>query len=179
MKRSSSGFLLLIFFIVGMNLVIKFPSSCPTLPDCSDFMYIELRVDSKSAYVYEICHHNIDSVLKMVEGTPNPYLISLLKRADLKSGDSIIIHNKTHVGIPVVKIGSMSGFYRITLGIPLSLNRDDEEAFSALPGIGLITGRAIVKERLRRGGFKSIDEIKYVRGISDGIYKKIAPFLKL
>ena len=73
----------------------------------------------------------------------------------------------------------MSAFYRLTLGIPISLNRESEEGLTAIPGIGPRFARAIVIERSKRGGFKDMDEILSIDGISHGLYRKIRPLITL
>lgn len=68
---------------------------------------------------------------------------------------------------------------KLTLGIPLSLNRETEEGLTALPGIGPRTAEILVMERRKRGGFKSMDEIKSIKGIGNGIFQKVRLFLTL
>ena len=73
----------------------------------------------------------------------------------------------------------MSAFYKLTLGIPISLDRESEDGLTAIPGIGPRLARTIVLERERRGGFKRLDEMVSVNGIGDKLYKKIRPYLTL
>ena len=75
--------------------------------------------------------------------------------------------------------GEMPAFYRITLGMPVSLNRETREGLTAIPGIGPGLARAIVRERKERGGFKSIDDILSIQGIGPSLYGKISPYLVL
>lgn len=101
-----------------------------------------------------------------------------LKNHDLfRSGCCVVVENKD--GRLSLKIGEMSAFYRMTLGIPLSLNRENLEGLAALPGIGPVTARSIVRERTRRGGFKKLEEILSVPGIGSATYRKIRPYLAL
>ena len=48
---------------------------------------------------------------------------------------------------------------------PLHLNTATVEQLDALPGVGPATAQAIVTERDRRGGFRSVDDLLDVRGI--------------
>lgn len=73
----------------------------------------------------------------------------------------------------------MNGFYKLTLGIPLSINRESAVGLTALPGIGPGLARAIVEERTRRGGFRDLDELTSVRGISKAIILKMRPYVRL
>ncbi len=68
---------------------------------------------------------------------------------------------------------------KLTLRMPLSLNRESEQGLSAIPGIGFGLAGSIVEERERRGGFKTVEEITAVRGIGPALYRKIKPHLTL
>jgi competence protein ComEA len=48
---------------------------------------------------------------------------------------------------------------------PLDLNTATLEQLDALPGVGPTTAQAIIDERERRGGFRSVDDLLDVRGI--------------
>jgi len=48
---------------------------------------------------------------------------------------------------------------------PLDLNTATLEQLDALPGIGPATAKAILDERQKRGGFRSVDDLLDVRGI--------------
>lgn len=84
------------------------------------------------------------------------------------SGERVSVHK-----------GRMSAFHRLTLGIPLSLNRETPQGLTALPGVGPKIAEAIVRERGRRGGFRQVREILSVPGIGPKLYGKIRPHLVL
>lgn len=48
---------------------------------------------------------------------------------------------------------------------PLDLNTATLEQLDTLPGVGPATAKAIIDERERRGGFRSVDDLLDVRGI--------------
>jgi competence protein ComEA len=75
--------------------------------------------------------------------------------------------------------GEMNGFFKMTLGIPLSINRESEAGLTALPNIGPGLARAMIEERTRRGGFKSLEDLITVPGIGPRRFLKIKPFIKL
>jgi competence protein ComEA len=50
---------------------------------------------------------------------------------------------------------------------PISLNTATQEQLESLPGIGPTLAEAIITERDRRGGFRSVNELRDVRGIGD------------
>jgi len=79
----------------------------------------------------------------------------------------------------LVRLEEMSAHHKISLSIPLSLNRESREGLTAVPGIGFNLAGAIVRERESRGGFKTLDEITSVPGIGKTMYEKIKPYLVL
>ena len=80
-------------------------------------------------------------------------------------------------GFVMAKVSEMSAFYKTTLGMPIYLNSVSEMGLTALPGIGLALAKAIVEERIKRGGFKSLDELLSINGIGEKLYRKITPYL--
>jgi competence protein ComEA len=62
-------------------------------------------------------------------------------------------------------------------GGKLNLNTATQAQLEALPGIGPTYAQAIIAERERRGGFKSVNELRSVRGIGDKRFAEIAPLV--
>lgn len=67
---------------------------------------------------------------------------------------------------------------RVWLG-KLNINTASEADFAILPGVGNVTAHRIVKLREDSSGFKSIAEIKRVKGINEDLFQKIEPSLTL
>lgn len=76
-------------------------------------------------------------------------------------------------------LSEMSAFYKITLGIPISLNKESETGLTALPGIGPGLAKAIVRERTERGGFQRLRDVLSVKGIGPKLYERIRPYVVL
>jgi comEA protein len=53
----------------------------------------------------------------------------------------------------------------------LDLNKATEEELKVLPGVGIKTARAIVDHRKAIGGYKSLEQLKRVRGVGDKLYE--------
>jgi competence protein ComEA len=64
-----------------------------------------------------------------------------------------------------------------TAGGKLNLNTATQAQLEDLPGIGPTYAQAIVAERQRRGGFKSVNELRSVRGIGDKRFAELAPLV--
>ena len=52
----------------------------------------------------------------------------------------------------------------------IDINKAIEEQLVALPGIGIKTARAIVAYREAIGGYKSLEQLRLVRGVGDKVY---------
>ena len=89
------------------------------------------------------------------------------------------IHIKKDLRSIRIMEGEMSAFYKITLGIPISINRATPEGLTAVSGIGPRIADIIVRERDMRGGFKSLDEVLSIKKISRGLFHRIRPYLVL
>ncbi|MCP1659897.1 ComEA family DNA-binding protein [Neisseria perflava] len=55
----------------------------------------------------------------------------------------------------------------------VNINTASQSELEALPGIGPAKAKAIVAYRQQHGQFKSVDELKNVKGIGEGIYGKL------
>lgn len=61
----------------------------------------------------------------------------------------------------------------------LDINTVTAEELEALPGIGDVLSKRIVKFRNAVNGFKSLEDIKKTYGLSDSVYQVILPYLTL
>ena len=56
----------------------------------------------------------------------------------------------------------------------VNLNTASQSDLMTLPGIGEAKANAIIAYRNENGGFRSIEELKNITGIKDGVYSKIS-----
>jgi competence protein ComEA len=75
--------------------------------------------------------------------------------------------------------GRMSAFYKMTLGIPISINQQCLNGLTALPGVGPKIAAAIIAERSRRDGFDNFEEVIAVRGIGPKLMARLRPLVSL
>ena len=52
----------------------------------------------------------------------------------------------------------------------IDINKATQEDLVALPGIGIKTARAIIAYREVIGGYKSLEQLRLVRGVGDKVY---------
>lgn len=64
-----------------------------------------------------------------------------------------------------------------TVIYPVNLNTATFEQLTAIQGIGDQRAAAILAYREQIGKYTSVEQIKDIRGIGDGLYAKIAPYL--
>lgn len=62
---------------------------------------------------------------------------------------------------------------------PIDLNAADLGTLDSLPGIGPATARAILEERIRRGGFRSIRDLLRVPGIGEGRFARLKALVRV
>ncbi|PSJ80601.1 ComEA family DNA-binding protein [Neisseria iguanae] len=55
----------------------------------------------------------------------------------------------------------------------VNVNTASESELTALPGVGPAKAKAIVAYRTQHGSFKTLDELKNVKGIGEGIFSKL------
>jgi competence ComEA-like helix-hairpin-helix protein len=76
-----------------------------------------------------------------------------------------------------VKLGRMEARKRLVFSIPLDLNQATMEDLCLISGVGESLAREMIAYRERRGAFRSVDELKEVKGIGDKNYQSLKPFL--
>jgi competence protein ComEA len=66
-----------------------------------------------------------------------------------------------------------------TPGAPLDLNTATAAQLEALPGIGPSLAQAIIQEREHEGGFRSVDDLRRVRGIGSVRFAQLRPLVSV
>lgn len=62
---------------------------------------------------------------------------------------------------------------------PVSLNEAGLADLEGLPGVGPALAERIVAYRGAAGGFRTLDDLKNVKGVGEKLFQKILPFIKL
>jgi competence protein ComEA len=176
----AGGFLLLLLLLLGLHVVKGiFSLSEPERPRCDEKVFVQISGDMIHPGVYGFCQPpDLADLLIQAGG------LHRQTEKDLPFAD-ILLHSGARVDIrsdgegPHIFADEMSAFYKITLGIPVSLNREALEGLTAVPGIGPKIAGAIVHERAKRGGFQRMDEILSVQGVGPTLYRKIRAYLVL
>jgi competence protein ComEA len=75
-----------------------------------------------------------------------------------------------------IRISRMAANKLLVFSIPLDLNRVSMEDLCLIPGIGESLAQEIITYRERRKGFRSVEELKNVRGIGGKKYQNLKGF---
>jgi competence protein ComEA len=75
-----------------------------------------------------------------------------------------------------IKIGRMAANKLLVFSIPLDLNRVSIEDLCLIPGIGESLAQEMIAYRERRRGFRSVEELKNVKGIGEKKYQNLKGF---
>ena len=176
----TTGFLVLLFFLL-LPILLKPARSHQDIPvfPHDERIYIQIDGDIKTPGLYPFGHPvSLAEVIERAGGLPRdapPHPI--FNTHSFQTNTRVILHKKGN-GYRFTE-DDISAFYKLTLGIPISLNGESEEGLTAIPGIGPGLARNLVEERIRRGGFKSLNEIMSVKGIGQKTYRKMSPYLTL
>jgi len=75
-----------------------------------------------------------------------------------------------------IRIGRMAANKLLVFSIPLNLNHASGEDLCLIPGIGESLAKEMIAYRERRKGFRSVEELKNVRGIGEKKYQNLKGF---
>jgi len=173
----TAGLLVLLWILLLLHFLKPAPYTLGAYPiPCQDPVFVQIDGEVRHPGVYAFCEPpSLRALIRKAgglrtgEALPEDYpLLPNARTSLIREGGQIRIR---HSEIP--------SFFKMTLGIPISLNRESEEGLTALPGIGRHTAKALAEERARRGGFKSMDEMMGIAGIGPKTYAKIKPYLTL
>jgi competence protein ComEA len=173
-NRAGSGFLLLIVIVLGIHSIkVLSPGPGPMkgIVDGGCYIQVSGRVKNPGVHTFDR-PPGVGDALNRAGGKLPAQSIGIISNAStLKSGTRLDVYFDGNQWILIQ--GPMSAFYKMTLGLPISLNQETEEGLTAIPGIGEKTSRAIIEERRKRGGFADINELLTIDGIGEGLLKKI------
>ena len=176
----ATGFLVLLSFLLVLyflNTILT--HSRPSGASGEGDFFIEVAGDVESPGVYRFDYPPDIMDLMDKAGALNFDMARPqgFKEGPLSTGKVVTVHQEAlHARFA---IDEMSAFYKITLGIPISLNKESETGLTALPGIGPGLAKAIVRERSERGGFQRLRDVLSVKGIGPKLYERIRPYVVL
>ncbi|MBN1831827.1 MAG: helix-hairpin-helix domain-containing protein [Deltaproteobacteria bacterium] len=176
----TTGFLVLLsFLLILYYLNTTLTHSRPPRASSKGDFFIEVAGDVESPGVYRFDYPPDIMELMKKAGVPNVDMASPQTSVEgpLSTGKVVTVCQEA-LDTRFV-ISEMSAFYKMTLGIPISLNKESETGLTAIPGIGPGLAKAIVQERSKRGGFQRVNDVLSVKGIGPKLYERIRPYVVL
>jgi competence protein ComEA len=177
----ATGFLVLLSILLVLYSLNTIPvHSGPSGASGEGDFFIEVAGDVESPGVYRFDHPpDIMDLMDKAGGALNLDMAQPQRfiEGPFSTGKMITVRQEALYTRFV--ISEMSAFYKITLGIPISLNKESETGLTAIPGIGPGLAKAIVRERTERGGFQRLRDLLSVKGIGPKLYERIRPYVVL
>jgi competence protein ComEA len=176
----ASGFPALLLILLMLHVLKPAPGSPPSpVFPCRAPLYVQVEGEVRNPGVYPFCGEpRVEEVIRRAGGVRKSCdSFEPPRTTTVTSGQKVLVirdEPKCEVWL-----GEMWAYYKISLSIPLSVNRESQEGLTAIPGIGFKLAGAIVRARENRGGFKTLDEIATVPGVGKALYGKIKPYLIL
>lgn len=137
---------------------------------------VEIKGEVKKPDVYILNENSIIKDLIEAAGglTKDADLSNINRAKKLQNHDLIYIANKNEAvkGIQSTESSSNSTDKQNS-DKRININTATIEELKTLNGIGDVKAKGIIEYREKNGGFKSIDDIKNVTGISDKMFEKI------
>jgi competence protein ComEA len=176
----AAGALMLLLLLLSMHLLGGvFSTSAADSTPCDERVFVQISGNIQRPGVYIFCQPPVlKELLSRAGGLIKGAQTALPRNNMLCHCGSNICLKKDGQKICIIE-GEMAAFYKVTLGIPISLNTESLHGLTAIPGIGPSIAKAIVRERDKRRGFQQVNEMLSIPGIGPILYKKAARYLRL
>lgn len=169
---------LLALFILAV-LYFKFYFHPPSRPSEEVFREIVIEVagevNKPGIYIFKNTP-TLKEVIEKTRGFKEPILLDTATSSEVLETGTLLNVSKASPKELKLKIGRMEANKLLTFSIPLDLNRVSVDDLRLIPGIGESLAREIVTYRERRKGFRSVEELKNVKGVGEKKYQSYKPF---
>ena len=147
-------------------------SSKNTTSKTSGKCFVQVSGAVNSPGVYELSGEpRIFHAILMAGGLREDADVSSLNQAEkISDGQKIVIKTRDEVAMEAATSADDG---------KVNINTADAKTLMTLPGIGESKANSIIKYRESKGSFNSIEDIKNISGIKDGVYNKIADSIKV
>jgi competence protein ComEA len=133
------------------------------------------EVNKPGIYIFKNAP-TLKEVIEKAGGFNEPILLDTATSSEVLETGTLLNVLKASPKEIKLKIGRMEANKLLTFSIPLDLNRVSIEDLCLIPGIGESLAREIVTYRQRRKGFRSVEELKNVKGVGKEKYQSYKPF---
>lgn len=138
---------------------------------------VDIKGEVKNPNIYWLDEGSIVEDLIFAAGgiTEEGDLNNINRAEELSNHQSIIIPNINETEVQQENILSVSGNNNEDI---ININTASISELDTLPGIGASKAESIINYREENGKFKTIEEIKNVSGIGEGVFEKIKNKIK-
>ncbi|UTG99237.1 helix-hairpin-helix domain-containing protein [Macrococcoides canis] len=148
-----------------------------------------IKVDIKGAVKYSGVYDaqqgdRVHDVLKHAEVLPNADLDAVNLSQEVRDALVIYIPFKGEVKTDKYTLYQSAGGLSASdsggaVQNKININQAEQSELEEIPGIGPKKAQDIIKYRTDNGGFKSIEEIKEIRGVGDKTYESLKDYIEV
>lgn len=133
---------------------------------------VEIKGEINNPNIYRLNEESIiEDVIKRAGGLTDAADISKINRAEkLKNHQSIVIPNTNDKATSSTSMSQGSSKGSPSL---VNINTASETELDTLPGVGPSRAKDIIKYREDNGDFKTIEELKNIKGIGESSFQKL------
>ena len=168
----------LALFLLGILTFIFFYSPPAPSEEITKEIVIEILGEVRKPGVYIFQHFpTLKEAIEKAGGLKEPGLFDKDSFSEsLKTGTLLNVRKESQQEARI-KIETMEAHKLLVFNIPLDLNRVSREDLCLIPGIGESLAREIITHREKRKRFRSVEELKNIKGIGDKKYQSLKNFL--
>ena len=154
------------------------PEKAETGKEKKKSIFVHICGAVKKAGVYELKEGSrICDAIKAAGGFRKTANQTFLNQAQvLSDGEQVVVPVKEDTEKNVQNMEEMPASKNTQ---KVSINHATCEELMTLPGIGESKANSIIKFREENGGFQTLEDLKKIQGIKDGVYSKIADYIML
>lgn len=151
------------------------------IKDINDKIFVHVCGAVKNEGVYEVDKSTrVYEVINLAGGMKKNASTDYINLAEsLYDGEKIYIPTKQEILKNSENLLLEDNIENSNTNNLLDINKATKEQLMTLNGIGEGKAESIIKYREENGFFKSIEEIKNITGIKDGVYNKICDYIKV
>jgi competence protein ComEA len=181
MTGHQRGLLILLLILLGawaLRGLVSFQRECgPIMSENQVYILIAGEVRNTGVYGFDGAPSLIE-LLDRAGGPQSGFIPKELKAyPELAQGTSL--HISSENGHVRISSGTLPAAYKVTLGIPLSLNAASQIELEAIPHIGPSLAGRIINHRSRNGPFTAVEQIKSLPGVGNVRYIQIKPYVTI
>jgi len=175
---------LLAFLILGLTFMDLSRFSLHTQGEPVFFLPADKRVsielqglgdDNDGIRQFSGCEQLV-SVIKMTAKGLDSMSVNRLQSCAVYEPGKLLEFKEVSPHSIVMREGWMSAAKRMALGVPLQVNRMEEQDWDDLPGVGPSLAKALTLDRQKNGDFDRYESLLRVKGVGEKSLEKWRPF---